>query len=269
VVISWRDLLDDDDRERETNVPPRPRAPGLGDVLPGGDARPDPASVSPNLAGLFVQQDQLRQNMAVLSGQEADLTDRDAARFALQSRQERVADYERWLARQDRRGERSRAASRPGHERRRRAPRRTGPTFRGRELQEAGTPPRSSLDRPRTSEPPAERNGLRDELRSLDNPLRDRLRVPDPRQAIDLRKNKVVDDWTKKRDQARQRTEEIRSYKERSTQILDLLEGGSGSLEERAERALEKLTEKKMAEAKDEARRQRAVETRRQREEQS
>ena len=93
--------------------------------------------------------------------------------------------------------------------------------------------------------------------------------MPDPRQAIDLRKNKVVDDWTKKRDQARQRTEEIRSYKERSTQILDLLEGGSGSLEERAERALEKLTEKKMAEAKDEARRQRAVETRRQREEQS
>jgi len=301
---AWQDLLPHEVPKSPTVLaPPLLVNTSVGELdavnLPGGF---DPSTISPRLSELFAERDHLEREMRHLSGGDSQITARDAARFALSPRSERVAEYEQWLLQRDR-SHSTRESTRssnagPGAE--------TGPAlapFRGRELGPAGTAARSALSRISGADIDRQleasrsvvdgssfgevagrtlrgdyREALRDRRRSAasqarrsrgqeaTSTARSALDTPRPWERLRQPTRKVADDWAKRRDATRNEMKRVGSYVENSRQVLSILEGGSGSFEERAERAIEKLAEKRITEAEDQNRRDRALANRRARE---
>jgi hypothetical protein len=313
---TWRDLRNDEATPGLSFVPPN--------VSRADSERPDIAAVNPRLGALIDEQHRLNAEMQSLAAPTSGLNPRDAARFQLASREDRVAEQRAWQqhreAARDRSRERSPHAPPVASSRAGSVP--PEPAMRGRALHPAGTMPRSALDavtdgssspdlelpwlrrldagsppddnsvgtrRRDGDDPPRERKSgrLRDGVadrqprlrdgpsrrladhvgRAEDAPRRVRRAVNDqldrPRQKV----KKLAEDWERRRDSVRGDLDRYGSYAEDSKRVLSIVSGGSGNLEQRAEKAIEKLAEQRADEAEHEARRSRALESSRARRE--
>lgn len=332
---TWRDLRNDETAPDLPFIPPNASRDEFG--------RPDVGAINPRLGALIEEQQRLNSEMKSIASPTSSLNSRDAARFQLASREDRIAEQQAWQRRREQSRDRNSSDLRPGAPppgaRRDPDPQEPGPPpVRGRELPPAGTEPRSALadGRDRSDSPEldlpwrrrpglatrddadlarfrdrsADRSGrlrdgvadraprLRDAVRELpslrgagatDRPLRIRddlgRRLSDtvgrgedaPRRARSAANDqlnrprqkvkKLAEDWERRRDSVRGDLDQYGSYADDSKRVLSIVTGGSGNLQERAEKAIEKLAAQRAEEAEHEARRGRALESRRARRE--